>query len=412
MTTRPTRRHAAFVALIGAAIACAASLSACAGASRSTGATGNNTLSPGDPDAAATLADQYARDMAELAELQANRQNGTATTSAADNASRSGVFVDRTPRSPTESPANPQATGNGAASTASDLASATSPSGTDLSSTAGTGAATRPADPSIEAMARQLAASLSQRAMTGTTPFEDLSRVAMLEGVAPGVLEGLGEDEASDSARLISLLAPSERAALRAARATARRLAAADAADPSITADALRAAAASLDQAQAVRIQRAELCTRVDGFARYETFASNTFLAGRSNPMIVYVELDRFRQTPVAEAVAATPAATTTPASVRAPDQARFVVSLTQSLNLYFAEGGLLVWRRPPQVVTDYSRDRVRDFYIIDTIELPSTLAAGSYSLKVMVRDEATGQQAEAIIPITLVADPTLAQGR
>ncbi|MCA9289053.1 MAG: hypothetical protein KDA05_10740, partial [Phycisphaerales bacterium] len=237
------------------------------------------------------------------------------------------------------------------------------------------------------------------------------SRVAMLEGVAPGVLEGLGEDEASDSARLVALLAPSERAALRAARATARRLAAAEAADPSIAAEALRAAAESLDQNQAVRIRRAELCTRVDGFARYETFASNTFLAGRASPMIVYVEVDRFRQTPVGGG-SPSPNPPASPSPTRAPDQARFVVNLTQSLNLYFAEGGLLVWRRPPQVVTDYSRDRVRDFYVIDTIELPSTLSAGSYSLKVMVRDEATGQQAESIIPITLVADPTLAHGR
>ncbi len=295
------------------------------------------------------------------------------------------------------------------------------------------------ASPDVPALARQLAAALRRRAIEGVSPYEDLSRVAMLEGIAPGVLEGLGDDAASDSSDLIAILAPSERDALRAARRTARALAESDAADPALAADALRAAAESLDRSQDIRIRTAALCTSVVGFARYQTFDSNTFLAGRPIPMIVYAEIDRFRQHPVNDGIGSTidsgapsdaansassaatqgppsraanaPASTSTPPAPPGSPNARFVVNLTQSLNLYFSSGGLLVWRRAPQSVTDYSTARFRDFYIIDTIELPATLAAGEYSLKVIVRDEATGQQTESIIPITLVADEGLARG-
>ena len=237
--------------------------------------------------------------------------------------------------------------------------------------------------------------------MEGVSPFEDLSRVAMLESIAPGVLEGLGRMRRA-TRRAGGACWPRRAGGAACGPADGRLLAASGSADPSIAADALRSAAEGLEEAQVVRIRRAELCRRVDGFARYETFEDLAFLAGRVNRMIVYTEVDRFRQRPLGERDAG---------SAGAPPQSRFAVSLTQSLNLYFAEGGLLVWRRPPQTVNDFARDRLRDFYIIDTIDLPATLAAGSYTLKVVVRDEATGQQAESIIPLRLVADPSLARG-
>lgn len=331
------------------------------------------------------LAAAYARDMEELAALRERPADarGTPVTS------RSGVFIERAPTPEGGEPPDQVEQGSPAVADGSGARVAARPEG------AASG-------PSVEESARALAAALRRRAMEGVSPFEDLSRVAMLESIAPGVLEGLGEDASGDSAALAALLAPGEREALRAARRTARLLAASGSADPSIAADALRSAAEGLEEAQVVRIRRAELCRRVDGFARYETFEDLAFLAGRVNRMIVYTEVDRFRQRPLGERDAG---------SAGAPPQSRFAVSLTQSLNLYFAEGGLLVWRRPPQTVNDFARDRLRDFYIIDTIDLPATLAAGSYTLKVVVRDEATGQQAESIIPLRLVADPSLARG-
>lgn len=366
---------------VPSSLAVLAALAGCAGAPKPANA--DSAPATGDALLDSLLA-SYSEDMNDLASLQPP-EGGTPVSS------RSGVFIERNPPAdPSDQPADPAAD------------PATTPEQTGAAeSTAVAGA---PAGPDVEALARELAAALRRRAIGGVSPYEDLSRVAMLEGIAPGVLQGLGDDASSDSADLIAVLAPSEREALRAARRTARMLAASESADPSMAADALRAAAQSLDESQVIRIRKTVLCWRVDGFARYEPFESSTFLAGRSNRMIVYAEVDRFRQRPVAE----TPGALGASAAGR---DGRFVVSLTQSLNLYFSEGGLLVWRRPPQTVSDYSTGRFRDFYLIDTIDLPSTLAAGSYSLKVVVRDEATGEQAESIIPIALVADPGLARG-
>lgn len=384
----------------GLTLAAAVLLAGCASSRQSTEPP---TTAAADDPLVDSLAASYAQDMNDLASARP-----TATRAGSPVPGNTGIFIE--PVAPEPAPTTPIASADPA------------PAETDAATPAPPAAASQP---DVAAMARELAAALRRRAIEGVSPYEDLSRVAMLEGIAPGVLEGLGEDAASDSSDLVAILAPSERDALRAARRTARALAESDAADPALAADALRAAAESLDQSQDIRITAAALCTRVDGFARYQTFDSSTFLAGRSNPMIVYAQVDRFRQRPVGSGTQAGAAtsqagpvslAASTPGAAAAGSPsgtpgARFVVTLTQSLNLYFADGGLLVWRRPPQTITDYSAARFRDFYIIDTIELPPTLAAGAYSLKVIVRDEATGQQTESIIPITLVADAGLAQG-
>jgi hypothetical protein len=53
----------------------------------------------------------------------------------------------------------------------------------------------------------------------------------------------------------------------------------------------------------------------------------------------------------------------------------------------------------------DTSRNKRRDFYLINRIELPSTLSIGRYQLKVIMRDLVSGAEAEAIIPIEIVAE-------
>lgn len=375
-------------------------LAGCAGSSGGVGPASAVPGGAGDQSVVDALAATYAEDMNALSAARPEEGGRGVPVS-----SRSGIFVERNAAGGTEGQGLERTPGaaNGATAGAEDP---------EVGAAVASGGDSTAIEPGadVQALARELASALRRRAIDGPSPYEDLSRVAMLEGIAPGVLEGLGEDAAGDSAELVAVLAPSEREALRAARRTARTLAEADSADPARAADALRAAAESLDESQVIRIRTAELCTRVDGFARYQAFGSHTFLAGRTTPMIVYTEVDRFRQKPVTTAPGAGPGAGGS-GSAAAGAGSGFVVSLTQSLNLYFSEGGLLVWRRPPQTVTDHSTGRFRDFYIIDTIELPATLSAGAYTLKVVVRDEATGQQTESMIPINLVADPTLVQG-
>jgi hypothetical protein len=80
-------------------------------------------------------------------------------------------------------------------------------------------------------------------------------------------------------------------------------------------------------------------------------------------------------------------------------------VDLSQSLSLYQDQGGLLSWHRPARPVIETSRNKRRDFYIIQQIELPSGLSIGRYNLKVTIKDRTSGGEAETILPITIVAD-------
>jgi len=63
--------------------------------------------------------------------------------------------------------------------------------------------------------------------------------------------------------------------------------------------------------------------------------------------------------------------------------------------------------------VRDRSRTRRRDFYIVQRIDLPANLSVGKYNLKVAVRDRHApgGAEAEAVVPIQIVADASLLAG-
>jgi hypothetical protein len=109
----------------------------------------------------------------------------------------------------------------------------------------------------------------------------------------------------------------------------------------------------------------------------------------------VYVELDNFTHS-----AAAGPGGTT-----------GYKVSLEQQIQLFHDADGVLAWRTPSEKVEDFSRNRRREFYTVQIIELPATLTVGAYRLKVTVEDTATGAVSERILPIEIVADPGLAQG-
>ncbi|MFG0273813.1 MAG: hypothetical protein ACF8QF_02020 [Phycisphaerales bacterium] len=142
---------------------------------------------------------------------------------------------------------------------------------------------------------------------------------------------------------------------------------------------------------QALVISEARLCARVEGFGRYTPLPTR-LLAGRPHPAIVYTEVDHFGTRPGA-----------------GPDgEPGHTVALTQELALYHDADGLLAWRRPEQAVTDFSRNRRRDFFIVQRVDLPQTLTVGMYRLKVTVHDQTTGETTETIIPVEVVADASL----
>jgi len=130
------------------------------------------------------------------------------------------------------------------------------------------------------------------------------------------------------------------------------------------------------------------LCRKVDSFGAYEPLASTTLLVGRPHTMIVYTEVEGFEQR----------------ARATGDHGPGFASELSQTVMLYHDADGLLAWTRPEITVKDSTRRQRRDYYLVQRLELPSTLTIGKYNLKVLVRDKLTGAEAEATVRINLVA--------
>ncbi|MEC9373748.1 MAG: hypothetical protein VYC34_07885, partial [Planctomycetota bacterium] len=79
-----------------------------------------------------------------------------------------------------------------------------------------------------------------------------------------------------------------------------------------------------------------------------------------------------------------------------------------QQISLYHDADGVLAWRTEREALSDFSRNRRREFYTVQLVELPETLTVGRYQLKVTVRDKTTDAISEATVPIEIVADPSL----
>jgi hypothetical protein len=66
---------------------------------------------------------------------------------------------------------------------------------------------------------------------------------------------------------------------------------------------------------------------------------------------------------------------------------------------------GLAVWRQPQVQIVDQSRNRRRDFFVVQVIRLPGRLNVGKYRLKVTVDDVHSNTRAEMSLPIQIVAE-------
>lgn len=239
-------------------------------------------------------------------------------------------------------------------------------------------------------LAGELALVLKDEAARAVEPFESYAAVAALEMVVPGMLPPPAS---------ITTLSPREADLLTVWRDM--HLAAGDDAGGELGQAAkltgvVEAAAERMSAWRPLRIGRALLCERVEGFGAYTPFAGPKILSGRARRAIVYVEIDHFATRP------------------RTSDEGveGFAVELSQELTLYHDADGLLAWRKPPEDVSDFSRNRRRDFYMVQMIELPANLTVGSYRLKVTIRDKATSAVAESIMPVEVVADAKLVEAQ
>jgi hypothetical protein len=126
-------------------------------------------------------------------------------------------------------------------------------------------------------------------------------------------------------------------------------------------------------------------CTKVSGYGVYQPMPSSRFPAGRNNQMIVYCETANFT-------------------SIQGSDRI-WRTRLKQDMVLY-TDTGLAVWPEKPDAATvvDESRNRRHDFFIPRLIQLPSSLAAGKYVLKITLTDEESNRIVEASTPLEIVS--------
>jgi len=125
------------------------------------------------------------------------------------------------------------------------------------------------------------------------------------------------------------------------------------------------------------------LCTRVDGFGKYDMIDPPRFAAGQENPAIVYCEIENFES--------------------RMNDQRQWETKLTQDVTL-FTETGMLVWKEKSRDVSDTCRNRRHDFFMYDLIKLPADLSIGRYIVKVTIVDRTANRIAEKTVPVEIVA--------
>ncbi len=241
-----------------------------------------------------------------------------------------------------------------------------------------------PFDPLLD-LAQRMAKLLRESGQDGKPRIPDAVALGPIEALEPGVLYDLESPDNPLGARL----SPEDRETLIKARNNILD-------NPGTASTALVQALSRLAPPSPFKISRAVLCSRVMGFGSFDAFPTTTFIAGRPIRAIVYVEVDGF---------AARPAREGDPVQQNVPLEEQVSVDLAQSLTLYQDPSGLLSWHRPARPVIETSRNKRRDFYIIQQIELPPTLSIGRYNLKVLVKDRTTGAESEAIIPIRVVAD-------
>jgi hypothetical protein len=126
------------------------------------------------------------------------------------------------------------------------------------------------------------------------------------------------------------------------------------------------------------------LCTKVDGFGRYDPIDPARFPAGKESLTIVYCEIENF-------------------SSQQESDKNMWRTELTQDAVLY-SETGLQVWSDKRAQITDSSRVRRHDFFVRKLLKLPANLNIGRYVLKVSIVDTQANRVAEASLPIQIVA--------
>jgi len=253
---------------------------------------------------------------------------------------------------------------------------------------------TKPANETNDQKRQRLVNELVElAAIERAAPNEE--NVALRRAVKMVLASALAGDGASAASRAdvqTASLPPRDAAAVDALRELIRESQNPTAAgDGAALSRAIERAAAKAAASQGLSLAQLQLCTRVDGYGKYISLDGAPIVAGRPLAALVYTEVENFSQT-------------------SAGTGGEYSVNLSQEVRLY-TEAGTPVWSRPKQTSRDSSKNRRRDFFLVQRIEIPGNLAPGRYDLKVTVRDEDASAISERSVPITVVADTTSKAG-
>lgn len=157
-----------------------------------------------------------------------------------------------------------------------------------------------------------------------------------------------------------------------------------DTRDPETIVDAVNKLARGLGSSDLLQLPQFKLCTSVQSFGNFDAIDSTSFIRGRPHEVITYIEVDNFKPLPTQDG--------------------RYKTTLTQEAELYTESDGTIVFRQSAVTAEDFCRNIRRDFFLVRHLTLPANLSVGSYYLKIRVKDESSQQEAEALIPIKIVA--------
>lgn len=236
---------------------------------------------------------------------------------------------------------------------------------------------------SRQALLEALSAQLRQDALQTQTPMRELAMLAAISiidpqrQVDPRSVEQLNTGDRQVLARLQEFFAR-----------ISESLASRGGMEQSIE-QAASKLAASLHQSPQLKLANAVLCTRVGGFGDYTPFERAVFLAGSPQKVILYLEVENFTS--------------------ELNQRGEYTTELSQQLAITDERDGSVLWKEQWQNAVDVSRKKRQDYFTVQTLTLPNSLAVGHYQLQVRLRDEQTGQQTQTAIPFEIVDDPKLA---
>ncbi|MCC6971786.1 MAG: hypothetical protein IT434_16355 [Phycisphaerales bacterium] len=246
----------------------------------------------------------------------------------------------------------------------------------------------------LGSLRRELAVFLDARRQQGAKAMSDAATIVIGDAIG---YDGDATTGTKPAAPDESTMTSQERTTLSAIRTLGRALSQdGKVAEPARAVQLVEGVLSTLREAAAVRIARSALCTRVEGFGQYEPFADNTFVAGRTTKMIVYTEIENFSHRG---------ARSDDPGMDTMSGADLVAVELSQELRLWHDADGSMQWRKPEQPIIEVGRNKRRDFFLVQQIELPPTLSVGKYNLKITIRDKVSGGVDERSIPIKIVAD-------